>query len=398
MATLYGGGWIFDGDGTLLEEHGVLVEDGGIERVAPLDEFDGFAGEKIDTTAGTLLPGLIDCHVHLVMGAESDPAGPVEKLGPGHVTLRALKHAQDTLAGGVTSIRDCGGHRHLEFAVRDACNRGEQPGPTIRAAGRVICMTGGHGIRFGRVADGVDEVVKAVREQIHAGCDLVKIMATGGVMTPGVNPEDAHYTAEEIAAGVREAKRFHRRTASHAQGSHGILNAVRGGITSIEHGFFLDETCIEEMVASGTYLVPTLSAVDSIREAKGRVSDYVAEKIERIGIAHHRSIKAFYEAGGLLAMGTDAGTPFNRHGENKRELARMVDVGINPRDALTISTGNAADLMGLEDRGRIAEGKRADFLIVDGNPTQDIANVADSTNHRLVVKDGDAVDRPHLVG
>ena len=398
MKTLYAGGWIFDGGGTLVEQHGVLVQHGSIERVAPVGEFDGFAGRKIDTTAGTLLPGLIDCHVHLVMGAESDPAGPVEKLGPGHVTLRALKHAQDTLVGGVTSIRDCGGHRHLEFAVRDVCNRGEQPGPTIRASGRVICMTGGHGNRFGRVADGVDEVVKAVREQIHAGCDLVKLMATGGVMTPGVNPEDAHYTADELAAGVREAKRFHRRTASHAQGSEGILNAVRGGITSIEHGFFLDETCIEEMLTRGTYLVPTLSAVDSIREAKGRVSDYVAEKVERIGDAHHRSIKTFYEAGGLLAMGTDAGTPFNRHGENKRELARMVDVGINPRDALTISTGNAADLVGLDDRGRIAEGKRADFLIVDGNPTQDIANVAESTNHRLVVKDGNAVHRQHLVG
>ena len=125
----------------------------------------------------------------------------------------------------------------------------------------MICMTGGHGNRMGRVADGVDEVVKAVREQVHAGSDLVKIMATGGVMTPGVDPEDAHYSAEEMAAGIAEAKRFHRRTASHAQGAEGILNAARGGVTSIEHGIFMNDECCREMLDRGTFLVPTLAAL-----------------------------------------------------------------------------------------------------------------------------------------
>ena len=125
-------------------------------------------------------------------------------------------------------------------------------------------MTGGHGNRRGRGADGADEVIKAGREQIHAGCDFVMSMATGGVMTPGVNPEDAHYSAEEMAAGIRESQRFHRHTASHAQGRDGILNAVRGGIASIEHGIFMDQVCCDEMKKAGTYLVPTLSAVNNI--------------------------------------------------------------------------------------------------------------------------------------
>ena len=161
-------------------------------------------------------------------------------------------------------MRDCGGKDYLEFAVRDAVNRGTFPGPTIRAVGRMICMTGGHGNHIARIADGADDVVKAVREQIHAGCDQVKIMATGGVMTPGVNPEDAHYSAEEMAAGIAEGHRFHKKSASHAQGSQGILNAVLGGVDSIEHGIFMDERCLEEMVRRKPALVPTLAAVGRI--------------------------------------------------------------------------------------------------------------------------------------
>jgi imidazolonepropionase-like amidohydrolase len=273
--------------------------------------------------------------------------------------------------------------------VRDACNSGRQQGPTIRASGRVICMTGGHGNKNGRVADGVDEVIKAVREQIHAGSDLIKMMATGGVMTKGVNPEDAHYSAEEMAAGISEGHRFHRTCASHAQGSEGILNAVRGGVDSIEHGIFMDDKCISEMKERGTYLVPTLSAVRNIIANKDKgVPAYAVEKSIRVTERHTQSIKDYYKAGGKIAMGTDAGTPFNQHGENAMELAHMTEIGISPMDALIISTRNGADLMQLTDRGTITEGKAADILIVDGNPLEDIALVADKKNHRMVVKNG----------
>ena len=389
MTTLFTGGLLYDGGSEIVEGQGVLIEDGKVTKVAPAGEFDGFDGETIETAGGTLMPGLFDCHVHLCLGAEGDPGTAADKLLPGQLTMKALERAQVTLAGGITAIRDCGGKDYLEFAVRDAVNAGTQMGPTIRASGRVICMTGGHGNRNGRVADGIDEVIQAVREQIHAGSDLIKIMATGGVMTPGVNPEDAHYTAEEMAAGIAEGRRFSRRSASHAQGRDGILNAVRGGITSIEHGIFMDETCVNEMLAQGTYLVPTVAALRNILDNKDNgIPAYAVEKTERVAEHHRRSIQMYYKAGGNIAMGTDAGTPFNKHGENTMELEFMADLGIKPIDALRFGTSSSADLVGLEDQGRVAEGMAADFLIVDGNPAEDITKASRRDTHRLEVKSG----------
>lgn len=386
---LFKGGSVFDDAGGRLEGHGVLIEDGCIAKVAPCGEFEGYAGETVDTSGGTLLPGLIDCHVHLVYSGQPDPRSALARQSPAETALVTLENAQKDLAGGITAVRDCGGKDHLEFAVRDAIGRGTFPGPTIHAAGRMICMTGGHGNSIGRIADGADEVVKAVREQIHAGCDLVKIMATGGVMTPGVNPEDAHYSAAEMTAGVSEARRFHKRTASHAQGSEGILNAVRAGIHSIEHGIFMTEKCIEEMKEAGVYLVATISALKNIvANAENGVPGYAVDKARRVGAHHLRSIELFHAAGGKFAMGTDAGTPFNYHGDNAQELAYLVEYGLSPSEALTAATANGADLMGLPGIGRIEAGKQADLLLVEGDPTKDIRMAADKAHHRAVYKAG----------
>jgi len=391
MTTLFTGGLVFDGRGKLLDGQAVLVEDGNIARVASRGEFDGFAGDTVDTADGTLLPGLTDCHVHLCYQGGADPVTALSKLKPGAIALLALQHAQLSMRRGITALRDCGGKDYLEFAARDAINNGVFDGPTIHAAGKMICMTGGHGNRWGRVADGCDEVVKAVREQIHANCDLVKIMATGGVMTPGVNPEDAHYSAAEMAAGIGEAHRFHRRTASHAQGTEGILNAVRGGIDSVEHGIFMDDACVREMLEAGVYLVPTLSALRNILDNRDAgIPDFIVEKTARVAGRHRESLQAYYQAGGGIAMGTDAGTPFNLHGDNARELAYMVDCGMTPADALTAACANAADLMGLE-HGVIAEGAPADLLLTDGNPADDINMAAEHANHRAVYKNGKRV-------
>jgi imidazolonepropionase-like amidohydrolase len=400
MGVLYRNGRIIDGAGSELEDHALLVEGERIARLAPLGEFDGFAEETVDLSGATLLPGLFDCHVHLVFAAEPNPAEMLLNMTPGQIAVRALVHARASLQGGITGVRDCGGKDYLEFAVRDACNRGQFPGPTVRAAGRMICMTGGHGNRIGRVADGIEEVVKAVREQIHAGSDLIKIMATGGVMTPGVDPEDAHYSAEEMAAGIAEGHRFHKTCASHAQGAEGIINAVRGGVDSIEHGIFMTEHCVEAMLERGTYLVPTLAALAHILDGADKgIPDYVVEKAQRVSEHHRRSIKMFYDAGGRIAMGTDAGTPFNHHGHNAQELAYMVGIGISPMDAITFSTSNGAALMGIKDEGRVQEGAMADLLIVDGNPLEDIRAVSDTANHRAVVKRGRPVEGSgHAVG
>ena len=391
MSTLITNGLIIDGTGQTLNNHAVLIEGTHIEKVAPDGEFDGFAGETIDLEGASLVPGLIDCHVHLCYAGEPNPGRAAQDLAPGQVTVRALANAQASMRGGITAVRDCGGINYLEFAVRDACNAGTFVGPTIRASGRMICMTGGHGNRFGRIADGVDEVVKAVREQVHAGSDLIKIMATGGVMTPGVNPEDAHYSAAEMAAGISEGHRFHKTCASHAQGTEGILNAVRGGIDSIEHGIFMSEQCVEEMIESGTYLVPTVAALANIQAGADKVPAYVIEKTLRVAESHERSIKMFYQAGGKIAMGTDAGTPFNMHGKNAQELRYMTDYGVTPMDAIVASTANAADLMRLSDQGRIRDGARANLLAVNGNPLSDITCVSESENHKFVICSGQQV-------
>jgi imidazolonepropionase-like amidohydrolase len=391
---LYRNARLFLPDGTLRSGHALLTQGTRIERIAPESEFDGYDGAQTDATGATILPGLIDCHVHLVLGGEGHPGRVVDGMGPGEIVLRALEHAQRTLRSGITAVRDCGGRNYLEFAVRDACNRQRQPGPTIRAAGRMICMTGGHGNSHGRVADGVDEVVKAVREQIHAGSDFVKIMATGGVMTPGVDPKDAHYSFAEISAGIAEATRFRRTTASHAQGTEGILNAARAGVTSIEHGIFLDDACIEVMLERGITLVPTLAAVANIvRAERDDIPTWAREKAEAVFEVHRASVRAFSEAGGLIAMGTDAGTPYNLHGSNPQELALMVDVGMSPVHVLLAATLHGANLMRLPDQGRLEEGARADLLIVDGDPTQDIGRAADPAHHRQVVRHGRPVDR-----
>jgi imidazolonepropionase-like amidohydrolase len=389
MKTLIKGGGVFFPDGSIQNGLGVMLEDNLIQSIEPLESFAGYTGESIDSTDGTLLPGLVDCHIHLCFKAGADPKSELAKLSDADIALIALKNAETTLAGGITAVRDCGGKDYIEFAARDAINRGEFPGPTIHAAGRMICMTGGHGNNWGRIADGPDEVVKAVREQIHKGSDLIKIMATGGVMTPGVNPEDAHYSAEEMRAGIQEARRFHKRTASHAQGTEGILNAVHGGIHSIEHGIFMTDHCIEAMLESGTYLVPTFAALQNILLGADKgIPDFIVEKTKRVSEFHQKSIKAFYAAGGKIAMGTDAGTPFNRHGENAMELKFMTDCCMSAKDAILAATKGGSDLMGLSHSGTIEAGKQADLLIVEGNPIEDIMQVADRRNHRLVLKGG----------
>ncbi len=208
-------------------------------------------------------------------------------------------------------------------------------------------------------------------------------MATGR-HDPGVNPQGGDGRGTEGGGGG-----LHKPCASHAQGREGIINAVRGGIDSIEHGIYMDEVCVEEMMARGTYLVPTLAAIRNILGNRDRgIPAYVVEKSEIVAEVHKHAIQLFYKAGGKIAMGTDAGTPFNLHGENALELAYMVDVGISPADAIQIATRNAAALNRYEDRGRLAEGCYADLLLVEGDPLAEIARVAEKRHHRLVVKNG----------
>lgn len=390
---LFHGGLIFDGENLLPVGWAVLVEGDRIAGLGPLSGFEGYAGPRMDISGQTLLPGLIDCHAHLTLSGELDGfGGALTRFSRAGLTLRALENAQACLRGGVTAMRDCGGVDHIEIAVRDACNSGRLLGPTIRVAGRCICMTGGTNFAVARVADGPTEIVAAVREQVDAGGDCIKLMATGGVLTPGTDVDDAQYTQAELEAGVHEAHRLGKPVASHAIGAAGILNAARAGVDSVEHGVFLTDESIREMLARRVFLVPTLAAITHIcaNLDKGFSAEVVA-KANKVALSSRRSVKIYYEAGGRIAMGADTGTPFNPHGSNARELQYLVEAGMAAVDALRSATANAADLLRLPTRGRLKDGFMADLLLVDGDPTRDITRAAERSHHRAVFKGGACV-------
>ena len=311
--TLFIGGAILDGEHDALRDHAVLVEGERIVDVGPTARFSGYAGPRFDLAGATLLPGLIDCHVHLCFGAEPDVIALLGQLRPADFAVRALANAQATLRGGVTTVRDLGGSEYAEIAVRNSIRSGRHVGPTILCAGKMICITGGHGWFVGIEADGADGCIHAVRTNIKAGADWIKFMATGGVMTAGIDPLAAHQTEEETIALVREANRLGRRTACHATGAAGIMQAVLAGATSIEHGFQMDDAIIEAMLKRKTVLVPTLSAIASADgDACMHLPNYVVERVAAYRDMQRDSALKFYRAGGRIAMGTDAGTPFNR--------------------------------------------------------------------------------------
>ena len=392
MTTLYRNGRVFDGE-RMIDGHAVLVDGERIARVAPEPVFEGFGGEEVDCSDCTLMPGLIDCHVHLLFRGEPDPMAVLDKLDAAHAVVRALEHAADTLRGGITSVRDCGGREYQEFAVRNACNDGRFPGPTIRAAGKMICMTGGHGNRMGRVADGSDEVVKAVREQVHAGCDLVKIMATGGVMTPGVNPEDAHYSAEEMAVGIAEAKRFPPADGQPrpGRGGHSQCHPGRRDLHRARH---LHERGV--LLGDGGTGNVSRAHPGGPAPHPGKCRDRHTGLRGREGGPLRTGARA---VGAHVPRGGRTHRPWNGCGDAvqpaRSELRRtrrfMVEVGMTSLEALQAGTSNAADLMGLDDRGRIVEGAAADLLLVDGDPSRDISAAADRGRHRRVVRNGEVV-------
>lgn len=396
MITVFQNGPVFLGDGGKLEKGTVVARDGKIERVTEGNDVSIPEGAVLFNLKGHMLfPGFIDCHLHLCSDGSPDPTAAVAGDSLPALTLKIAEAARKTVMAGVTTIRDAGGKGHLELGVRDAIKDGLIPGPRILASGRLVCMTGGHGWRIGgREADGPDEVRKAVREQIKAGCDVVKLMATGGVITEGVEPGSPQFSVEELRAGVEEAHKAGRLAGIHAQGNEGIKNGLRAGIDILDHGVFLDQESIDMMLAQGTSLVPTLSAPVNILKAgiEGGVPDFIINKTRPIKDAHFKSIAMAREAGVAMGMGTDIGTPLNRHGENLNELVYMTDIGFSPEEALLSATSGAARVLGIgEKTGTVEEGKAADLVMVRGNPLDDIRLLTDPDNIRVVMAAGKIV-------
>lgn len=272
--------------------------------------------------------------------------------------------------------------------IRDCIDSGLIQGPHMLCAGRCICMTGGHGWQDGIEADGKDECRKAARTLLKEGVDIIKIMATGGVMTKGVEPGSAQLTQEEMAVIIEEAHKAGRKTATHAQGTQGIKNALYAGIDSIEHGIFLDQECLDFMKEHGTYLVPTLVAPQCIVEngIEAGIADYMVKKAIYVKDAHVKSFKAAYAQGLKIALGTDGGTPFNYHNNTAYEMELMVKYGVDRMDILKIATHNSADCLGvLNEYGTLEVGKHADLVCLEENPLDDISNVRKIDK---VIKDG----------
>jgi imidazolonepropionase-like amidohydrolase len=386
---------VIDSTGTRREHLTVVLQGSRIATVGPDTRVKIPKGAKvIEGNGKALLPGLIDCHIHYCLDASPDAIRSLQQDDPTVTAIKAATHAQATLDGGITTVRDVGSRDHISISVSRAIRAGIIPGPRTLNAGLAVCMTGGHAWFIGRQADGPDEVIKAVREQIRAGADVIKFIATGGVLTPGVSPGAAQLTPEELRAGVEEATRAGRRVAAHAHGAEGMKNAIRAGVHSIEHGTLLDDEAIDLFLTHGTFLVPTLSAIQSgceMGRAHGMPDDAV-RKCAVLGEEQKKTFRKALKAGVRIAMGTDAGTPFNPHGRNAQELRRMVAFGMTPMQAIEAATHSAATLLGLEHEiGTIETGKEADLLLVNGNPLDDIALLEEPTNVEWVIQGGKIV-------
>ncbi|WP_017591422.1 metal-dependent hydrolase family protein [Nocardiopsis potens] len=403
--TLYRNATLIDGTGAApVADAVVAVADGVIGYAGPAAGAPEPApGDTVEDLGGrTLLPGFIDAHVHFGIGDSRQILFNNAEIPRSLHAFETADRMRRTLEAGVTTARDLGG---TDAGFRTAQQRGLLSGPRLSLALRLVSHTGGHadftlpsGVdlhacgahSMAEIADSVQEARVAARRLMRDGADVIKVCATGGVSSPSDTPDDEGLTPEEIAAMAAEAARHGGRpVAAHAQGAAGIRNAVRGGASSIEHGYLVDDEGIDLMLEHGTYLVPTLATFDFedrvhlMTEKAVRTKRALAGRtFERISEAVRRGVK--------VAMGTDAG--ISPHGANLAELGHLTRVGLSPMEAITAATRNAAELLGLADRvGTVRAGMLADLVVCDGDPLADIALPADPDNIVLVVQEGRTV-------
>jgi imidazolonepropionase-like amidohydrolase len=358
----------------------LIVDDG---RIA---EFRAASGE-CDLEAACVTPGLVNAHAHLEASGEPDMMGMISTTTRNQRLLRAVENARKSVKAGVTTIRDVGSSNAIAQDIRDAIEEGRIRGPRMRAAGAVLCMTGGHGWPIGRAVDSPWDARKAVREQMWAGADCIKLIATGGVLTKGAVPGNAQLTPDELSSAIEEAHRHGLRVAAHAIGTQGIKNALRAGIDSIEHGTLLDDEAIELFKQRNVYLVPTLSAPTCILAHldDGQQPEYVQKKARGLGEVMARNLRKAYESGVRFAGGSDAGTPYNYHEDYAQEVELMWSLlGMTPQQALHAATSVAAELVGLHN-GLLAVGEPADLLLLRADAGQDVRALREP---QLVLKGG----------
>ena len=390
-----------------IEGVSVLIENKKIKEIGK-SIIPPEGSEIIAAEGKTVMPGMIDCHVHLVVDGEPNYLDLVmnEPFSMGAMgAIKAVKNVERYLPAGFTAIRDAGSPENIGVSIRNAINAGRIEGPRVLASGRVLSITGGHCDFFppwvfgeairkqltGEIVDGREDIRKVVRRQLVDGVDSIKFCATGGTMDPVSTPEVQEFSDEEMETIIEEANRLSKRTLAHAQGAKGIKAAIRAGVGSIDHGFMLDDECIKLMKEMGTFLVPTLSALywEVKKGVESGIPEVTVKKSERLIDLNIQSFKKAVNGGVKVAMGTDAGSPFNKHGDNAFELELMVKNGMTEMDAIIASTRNASENLGISDKtGTIEEGKLADIIIINGNPLQDICLLQNKEKIETVIKEG----------
>ena len=379
MKTGYTGKWLYTADaaGSCIENFAMLAEDGRIVWIRPQDEADRAEADAwVDLGDVFVTPGFIDCHVHLA----GDPAEETYE-SPGReaagIVCEGAAHARQLLHAGVVACRDLGSYRGYALGIRDAVNRGLLAGPKILACGQAVCARGGHGYEISYEVDGADGMRGAVRQAVKDGADVIKLMVSGGVNSPGPEPGPCELTREEIETGVETAHAWGRKVGVHTHGNTAIRLCVEAGVDSIEHGVFMTEDIMDRMAEKGTFLVPTLCApYYAVEEGIRREPDNPDHKKSREVLGRHRGVlKQCAEKGVKIAMGTDAGCPFNPFDKAAHEMVLMVMAGLTPRQALDAATRGGAELLELSELGSLEPGKKASFVCLKGNPLKEIESV-----------------------